>query len=222
MNFVLRSFAHAFFFCEIFLYMSSLTELWLKSIESSRFDDDELWKGIYLFLNWSMVFDGPKECADLQVSDGLQWSPTFRWSKWNFNWKYGLDNSKIFGDTSISDGLVCLLVVCHICEWQRLIIAGDWINVCGWTECRDLGRADVYFQALTAGPWFIQCLHTAKQIEQSHQKLPYNMLACQISLNRTRTDSLTSVSQMVLGCSPKTLRKYFLARSLSMKLNIII
>ena len=113
--------------------------------------------------------------------------------------------------------------LCHpVCEWQRLIIAGDWINVCGWTECRDLGRADVYFQALTAGPWFIQCLHTAKQIEQSHQKLPQNMLACQISLNRTQTDSLTSVSQMVLGCSPKTLRKYFLVRSLSMKLNIII
>ena len=132
------------------------------------------------------------------------------------------DNSKIYGDTSISDGLVCLLVVCHICEWQRLIIAGDWINVCGWTECRDLGRADVYFQALTAGPWFIQCLHTAKQIEQSHQKLPHNMLACHISLNRARTDSLTSVSQLVLGYSPKTLRKYFLVSSLSMKLNIII
>ena len=175
-----------------------------------------------------MVFDSPKEFDDPQVSDGLQWSkgirwsPSLRWSKGNFNWKYGLDNSKIFGDTSVSDGLVCLLVVCHICEWQRLIIAGDWINVCGWTECRDLGRADVYFQALTAGPWFIQCLHTAKQIEQSHQKLPQNMLACQISLNRTRTDSLTSLSQMVLGCSPKTLRKYFLVRSLSMKLNIII
>ena len=127
-----------------------------------------------------------------------------------------------YRDTSISDGLVCLLVVCHICEWQRLIIAGDWINVCGWTECRDLGRADVYFQALTAGPWFIQCLHTAKQIEQSHQKLPHNMLACQISLNRTRTDSLTSVSQMVLGYSPKTLRKYCLVSTLSIKLNIII
>ena len=109
------------------------------------------------------------------------------------------DNSKVYGENSISDGLVCLFVVCHICEWQRLIIAGDWINVCGWTECRDLGRADVYFQALTAGPWFIQCLHTAKQIEQSHQKLPHNMLACQISLKRTRTDSLTSVSQMVWG-----------------------
>ena len=26
------------------------------------------------------------------------------------------DNSKVYGENSISDGLVCLFVVCHICE----------------------------------------------------------------------------------------------------------
>ena len=57
--------------------------------------------------NQFVDFDDPKEFNDSQVFDD---------PKGISIGSMDFGNSKVYGDTSISDGLVCLFVVCHICE----------------------------------------------------------------------------------------------------------
>ena len=54
-----------------------------------------------------MDFNDPKEFDDILVSPD---------PKGISIGSMDFDNSKVYGENSISDGLVCLFVVCHICE----------------------------------------------------------------------------------------------------------
>ena len=65
-----------------------------------------------IILNESMNFKDPKESNDPQLFDvpaaAIRWSPGIRWSQaiqWSIR-NMDFDKPKVYGDTSITDGLV--------------------------------------------------------------------------------------------------------------------
>ena len=75
------------------------------------------WWNLMIISNESMNSNGPKESDDPQLFDdpsysmipAIQWSPAIPWSIGSMDF----DNPKVYGDTSITDGLVL------VWSWER-------------------------------------------------------------------------------------------------------
>ena len=107
------------------------------------------WWNVMIISNESMNFKDPKESDDpnysmipaaaIRWSPGIRWSPAIGWSsaiRWSpaIRWSIrsmDLDNRKVYGDTSITDGLVSRNLRLKCCRDiialsnQRLLVANN-------------------------------------------------------------------------------------------------